>query len=166
MMSRRETFPVFLHGHWHKPELPATFTNCMRICELYITRNSNPYGRELFYSAVSEEGARFMHHLSTASKEEISASLAIQAVYVLLGAFEDHTPQPQANCTPELVARDCDVDLMTFLARQCFESDRYRPFDTDLMDDPDQTWEEFIYAESRRRYVVLVLRIELSSLSS
>ncbi|KAJ3564347.1 hypothetical protein NPX13_g7876 [Xylaria arbuscula] len=151
MMSRRETFPCFLYGQWHKPELPVTFTNCMRICELYIARNSNPYGREVFYSAVREEGRRFMQELPTARKEEIATSLAIQIMYLLLGALEDHTPQPQASFTPELFVREGDIDLVTFFARSCFESDRYQPFDTDLLDNPDQTWEEFIYAESRRR---------------
>ncbi|KAI1424422.1 hypothetical protein F5Y12DRAFT_785398 [Xylaria sp. FL1777] len=149
MMSRQETFPIFLHGQWHRSELPVTFTNCMRVCELYVARNMYSCGRELFYSAMSEEAARFLHQLPTASKEELSHNLSVQAMYVLMAVFEDQTPE--ANCTPELAARKCDIDIMTTIARQSFESDAYGPFNIDKFDDPEETWEEFIYAESRRR---------------
>ncbi|KAI0434623.1 hypothetical protein F5Y09DRAFT_296033 [Xylaria sp. FL1042] len=149
MMSRRETFPVFLHGQWHLPELPVTYTNCMRISELYIARNTDPHGRALFYSAMSQEAGRFLYQLSTASKEDLAASLAAMAMYVLMAVFEDQPPQ--ANSTTELVVRKCDIDIMTSIARQSFESDAYGPFNIDSIGDPDETWEEFIYAESRRR---------------
>ncbi|KAI0903071.1 hypothetical protein F4823DRAFT_324077 [Ustulina deusta] len=149
MMSRRETFPIFLHGQWHRHELPITFINCMRICELYIARNTCTGGRELFYSAMSEEAARFMHQLPTASKEELAASLSMQSMYILMAVFENQTPQ--ANYTPELAARNYDVEIMTNIARQSFQRDSYGPFNIDKIGDPDETWEEFIYAESRRR---------------
>ncbi|KAI0525588.1 hypothetical protein F5B22DRAFT_350496 [Xylaria bambusicola] len=149
MMSRRENFPMFIHGQWHEPEVPVTITNCMRICELYIARNTSPHGRELFYTAVSEEAARFAHHLFTSSREDTANMLSVQSLYTTMAVFEDY--RPQASCTPDLVVRECDVSLMTSLARQCFNSDNYEPFDVDKNDDPDQTWEQFIYAESRRR---------------
>lgn len=41
MMSRRETFPVFIHGQWHQPELPTTLANCMRISQLFLA--STPF---------------------------------------------------------------------------------------------------------------------------
>ncbi|KAI1308890.1 hypothetical protein F5Y03DRAFT_84984 [Xylaria venustula] len=149
MMSRRETFPVFLHGQWHQPELPVTYTNCIRICELYVARGLCPRGRELFYAAMGEETARFAHRLPTAEKEELSASLAMMAMYVLMAVFEDQTPQTHSSV--ELKVRECDIDIMTNIARRSFESDAYGPFNIDKIDDPGETWEEFIYAESRRR---------------
>ncbi|KAK5627101.1 hypothetical protein RRF57_002816 [Xylaria bambusicola] len=149
MMSRRENFPTFLHRQWHKPEVPITITNCMRICELYIARNTNPHGRELFYTALSEEGARFAHQLFASSREDIADMLMIQSLYATMAVFDDY--RTQGSCMPDLMVRECDMNLLISLSRQCFRSDNYEPFDVDKNDDLDQTWEQFIYAESRRR---------------
>ncbi|KAF2966808.1 hypothetical protein GQX73_g6760 [Xylaria multiplex] len=156
MMTRRENFPIFIYGQWHKPELPITLTNCVRICRIYLTRNTTPGGRELFYTAISEEATRLMNQLSTATKEELGICLAVQGIYVILIVLETHITQP--DFIPELVVRRCDIDVMTHIARQCFEYDAYSPFDTDTIDNPNETWEEFIYAESRRRYAVFLSR--------
>jgi hypothetical protein len=34
MMTRRETFPAFIHGHWHMSELPDALVKCMSISQL------------------------------------------------------------------------------------------------------------------------------------
>lgn len=40
MMLRRQTFPPFIHAHWHLPSLPETLANCMSIAQLFATRTT------------------------------------------------------------------------------------------------------------------------------
>ncbi|KAI0552643.1 hypothetical protein F4679DRAFT_75537 [Xylaria curta] len=149
MMSRRETFPVYIHGHWHEPELPTIFANCAHIAQLWLTRTASPQDRELFYSAMDEEAKRLMSRVGTATKEELVAALAIQNVYTIFVVLDNEIPQE--NLIPELEVRKSDVYRVTNIARQAFVSDAYDPFDIDKIGDPNETWEEFIYGESRRR---------------
>ncbi|KAI1753354.1 hypothetical protein F4782DRAFT_91636 [Xylaria castorea] len=149
MMSRRENFPVFIHGNWHEPELPTIIANCVHISQLWLARNVSERDRELFYSTMEEETTRLMSQIRTATKEELTASLAIQNIYTMFVVLDSETPQ--ANLIPELEVRKCDVYRVTNTARQCFVSDAYDPFDIDKIGDPNETWEEFIYGESRRR---------------
>ncbi|KAI0457051.1 hypothetical protein F5B21DRAFT_108211 [Xylaria acuta] len=152
MMSRRETFPAFIHGHWHEPELPTIFANGAHISQLWLARSASPRDRELFYFAMEEESTRLMGRLETSAKEELIACLAMQNVYTLLVVLDHETPQ--ANLLPELEVRKCNIDRITSTARQCFVSDAYDPFNIDKIGDPNETWEEFIYAESRRRCAI------------
>lgn len=149
MMSRRETFPAFIHGQWHKPELPTTFANCMRISQLFLARSTTPRGRELFYSALSEERTRLKYHFPTTTKQELVMRLAVHKMYALMATFDNETVT--ANLVPELEASRYDIGWVSDTARECFASDSYVPFDIDTIDDPNETWEEFIYAEARRR---------------
>ncbi|KAI0491119.1 hypothetical protein F4859DRAFT_508909 [Xylaria cf. heliscus] len=149
MLSRRWTFPAFIHGQWHEPELPIKFANCSHISQLWLVRNTNPQGREIFYSAMEEESTRLMFQLENSTKEELTGRLALQNIYALLAVIDSETPQ--ANFVPELEVRKRDIDRVTRTARQCFALDAYAPFDIDTIGDPNETWEEFIYAESRRR---------------
>ncbi|KAI0197292.1 hypothetical protein EV127DRAFT_7328 [Xylaria flabelliformis] len=152
MMSRRETLPDFVHGYWHEPELPTIYANCVHISRLWLNRTASPRDRELFYSAMDEESSRLMSRAGTANKEELTASLAIQNAYTVFVVLDNEVPQEDA--VPELEVRMSDVYRVTNIARQCFVSDAYDPFDIDKIGDPNETWEEFIYAESRRRCAI------------
>jgi hypothetical protein len=151
MMSRRETLPVFIHGHWSDPELPEIFANCQSLSQLFIDRHLSPRGREIFYLALSKETARLTRQLPTASKMERVNSLQGLVFYTLFAVFDQDTTR--TNYMPEIQVQKCDVDRVTCAARLCFEADAYAPFDIDKIGDPNETWEEFIYSESRRRYV-------------
>ncbi|KAI0108667.1 hypothetical protein GGR51DRAFT_558980 [Nemania sp. FL0031] len=147
MLSRRETFPVFIHGQWHQPKIPTPLANCMRITQLFLARNASPQGRELFYSTMSEERARVTQQSST--KQELLIRLTLNNIFLLLTVFDQETPQ--ATLVPYLEAQGNDIDNITSSAHKCFASDAYKPFDIDGIGNPNETWEEFIYAESRRR---------------
>ncbi|KAJ2981165.1 hypothetical protein NUW58_g6756 [Xylaria curta] len=149
MMSRRETFPLFVHGQWHEPDLPEIFANCVHVSRLWLTRNASPQDRELFESTIEGEKERLINQISTATQQELIASLTMQNIYTLFTVLENDASQ--GTFMPELEARMCDIDRMTYIARQCFACDAYGPFDIDTIGNPNETWEEFIYAESRRR---------------
>ncbi|KAI1130926.1 hypothetical protein F5Y10DRAFT_234653 [Nemania abortiva] len=149
MVTRRETFPVFIHGQWHQPKLPTTLTNCMRISQLFLERNASLKGRDAFHSALSKERARIDQQPSMGIRQELLVRLTVCNVYTLLSVFDRE--MPQATLVPQLEAQRLDVDCITNAARECFAFDAYQPFDIDKIGNPSETWEEFIYAESRRR---------------
>ncbi|KAI0401292.1 hypothetical protein F4802DRAFT_580785 [Xylaria palmicola] len=153
-LSRRETFPPFVHGQWHVPELPETLANCVRISQLWLVKNNSPRDTERFHLALSEEKRRLMHQLSTATRQELAASIVVQNAYLVFAALENDLPQAgDALCGTEMYRED--IEWITSTARQCFAYDHYGPFNIDNLGDPNETWEEFIYAESRRRCALL-----------
>lgn len=79
--------------------------------------------------------------------------LAAHKMYALMTAFDNETVS--ANLVPELEANRHDIGWVANTAHECFASDGYGPFDIDSIGDPNETWEEFIYAEARRRYANL-----------
>ncbi|KAI8623806.1 hypothetical protein F5Y19DRAFT_347127 [Xylariaceae sp. FL1651] len=150
MMRRRETFPAFIHGHFHVPRLPETILNCQRISQLYVDKDKSPLDRKAFDSAQNKEIARLMRQLPAPSQQECLAGLQAQLVYNLASAF-DVDDTVQANSVPAIQSERLGDNLVTGYARECFHSDNYVPFDVDKIGNPDETWEDFIYAESRRR---------------
>lgn len=81
--------------------------------------------------------------------------LAVHKMYALMATFDNETVT--ANLVPELEASRYDIGWVSDTARECFASDSYVPFDIDTIDDPNETWEEFIYAEARRRYATCLI---------
>lgn len=57
MMMRRQTFPPFIHAHWHMSELPETLANCMSIAQIYSTRT--PETRPFLWRMIGVELQRF-----------------------------------------------------------------------------------------------------------
>ena len=59
MMLRRETFPPFIHPHWHRhsaPALPWPLANCMGIANIFISRSTET--APFLWSAVQKESQR------------------------------------------------------------------------------------------------------------
>jgi hypothetical protein len=161
MLSRRETFPIFVHGHWHQRELPDTLVNCMRISQLYIAGGVSPHDRAIYHSTLAEETTRLTRQMPTATTQELLATLEAQIIYTVFGAMENDATQ--ASYIPGLRAEKSDMDRVIRTARQLFQNDAYAPFNIDSIGDPNETWEDFIYAESRRRYEAFQAPAYLSS---
>ncbi|KAI0194628.1 hypothetical protein F4808DRAFT_441176 [Astrocystis sublimbata] len=149
MMSRRETFPVFIHGYWHEPNVPMNIANCAQVSQLWLARTGSVQGRAVFHAAMEEETTRLMTRIHIASKQELASCLAMQNFYALIVALESE--MPQSTLIPEMEVHKNNIDRVTETAHQCFARDCYDPFDIDKIGDPNETWEEFIYSESRRR---------------
>ncbi|KAI0398146.1 hypothetical protein F5Y17DRAFT_215760 [Xylariaceae sp. FL0594] len=149
MMTRRETFPVFIHGHWHMTELPEAIVKCMSISQLYIKRGGSRSSHAIYRSTLDEEISRALRLVPNLTGLDLLATFETQVVYALLSALEDDRPDEES--LPELSVESRHVDRATRIGRVCFEQDGYAPFDIDRVCDPSETWEQFIYAESRRR---------------
>jgi hypothetical protein len=61
MMLRRETFPPFIHPHWHRqwaPALPEPLSSCMSIAHMFAFRNEET--RPFIWRTVKAEDERFL----------------------------------------------------------------------------------------------------------
>lgn len=76
-MLRRQTFPPFIHAHWHSPTLPEELASCVSISQLFSTRTSET--RSFLWRTVEAEEQRFRDKVSTStSPHYFPASLLIR----------------------------------------------------------------------------------------
>lgn len=122
-----------------------TLASCVCISHLYIVTDQkpeNPLCAQIYQSALTKEISRLAGQLdTTVTQQDLLSNLSAQIFYSLLG----------------IAKTDMTVDLGTLertgrTALRLHKLDGYAAFNTDRLDDPNETWEEFIYAESRRRY--------------
>jgi hypothetical protein len=118
-----------------------------------VNRGSSQQDSGSYKYILSEETSRLMRLGPDLTSFNLLAAFEAQVVYTLLSALEDDTPN--SNPIPNLQVQKCQMDRTTRFARICFNQDSYAPFDIDKVCDPAETWEQFIYNESRRRYGVL-----------
>jgi hypothetical protein len=62
MMLRRQTFPPFIHPHWHDKRLPDTLATCMSIAQLFAART--PETEPFLWRTISAEEKRFREKVS------------------------------------------------------------------------------------------------------
>lgn len=72
MMLRRQTFPPFIHAHWHLPSLPETLANCMSIAQLFATRTTET--RPFLWRTIGIEVKRLQDEVYS-SKHQFSKVL-------------------------------------------------------------------------------------------
>jgi hypothetical protein len=65
MMLRRQTFPPFIHPHWHLKTLPETLGNCMSIGQLFAART--PETQSFLWRMVAAEEGRFREKVKMTS---------------------------------------------------------------------------------------------------
>jgi hypothetical protein len=57
MMLRRQTFPPFIHGQWHRSAMPEEIANCMSIAQIFTARTSETRG--FLWRTIAAEMRRF-----------------------------------------------------------------------------------------------------------
>jgi hypothetical protein len=69
MMLRRQTFPPFIHPHWHMERLPENLVNCMSIAQLFVTRTleNSPF----LWRTIDNEVSRFKNEVRDMEKSNI-----------------------------------------------------------------------------------------------
>lgn len=58
MMTRRHTFPPFIHPHWHESSVPEILASCMSIAQLFVART--PDTRGFLWRAIEAEEQRLL----------------------------------------------------------------------------------------------------------
>ncbi|KAI1262115.1 hypothetical protein F5Y18DRAFT_160438 [Xylariaceae sp. FL1019] len=146
-MTSMETLPRFFHRQSMETNLPGPVSTCMQISRLFLHRNTSPHDRATYLSALNEELARLIHTRPTASQTDLMAGLQVIQIYATMTALDSEALR--TNQAPEL-GDEYPYYLMLY-NRQLFTYDSYRAFDIDSIGQDNETWEEFIYAETRRR---------------
>ncbi|KAI1080672.1 hypothetical protein F5B20DRAFT_90544 [Whalleya microplaca] len=149
MMTRRETLPWFIHGHWNKSEPPRSIAFCIEMANKYVNHEGDT--AKSIWPFVNEENRRFLRELEGYSGEgDRLASMQAQMMYMVMFALENKDKYP----VPEVQLQM----LMTF-ELYCKKLHNHpawhtQPFARDEISEPSVTWEDWIHAETRRRSAI------------
>ncbi|KAI1070404.1 hypothetical protein LB507_010310 [Fusarium sp. FIESC RH6] len=140
MMLRRQTFPPFIHPHWHQKHLPETLGNCMSIARLFAARTAET--ESFLWKMISAEEERFRDKLYTCSPYQVHLCLQAMIVYMIMAMGDNKDCVSRLFETTELIgSRFLDLE------------GSYSTTESSIV------WEDWIFAESRRRMSCLWLII-------
>ncbi|KAF4503590.1 short chain dehydrogenase family [Fusarium agapanthi] len=147
MMLRRQTFPPFIHPHWHLETLPETLGNCISVSQLFATRT--PETRPFLWRMVAAEEERFRGKLHTFSPREMHLCLEVMIIYMMMSMSE---PDSGSNERTSRLFETAELIGSRFL-------ELAGNYSTSELSEPNLTWQDWIFAESRRRMSCLWLII-------
>lgn len=139
-MRRRETFPPFIHPHWHMSSLPEPLAVCMHISQMYALQNKEL--RPFIWRSILAEQRRAVQRLDALTDRELLAEMQVGMVYLIMRLVDGI-----------LSDLDWTTEMMNIQRKLCmrFYENNGRQFFVSEQDHPSATWEDWIYAESRRR---------------
>ncbi|KAL7910420.1 hypothetical protein GGI35DRAFT_366288 [Trichoderma velutinum] len=143
MMMRRQTFPPFIHAHWHMSELPETIANCMSIAQIYATRT--PETRPFLWRMIGAELHRFQGEAETASIYSLQHSLQAIMQFIIMAITDQDSIA--LDWAPKLIET---FHILCVRTRGLLGGDCFTYFGESI---PEATWEEWIFAETRRRII-------------
>ncbi|KAK9321096.1 hypothetical protein V1517DRAFT_327446 [Lipomyces orientalis] len=140
MMLRRQTFPPFIHGQWHRSVMPEEIANCMSIAQIFAARTSETRG--FLWRTIAAEAQRFKDRLDAYSAQEILTAAQALLIYMIMAIIDqdEHTSERGANL----------IGTFKLLSIR-FKNLLNGPFAEPDHTHPSATWEDWIFAESRRR---------------
>ncbi|KAJ9156128.1 hypothetical protein NKR23_g1121 [Pleurostoma richardsiae] len=140
-MQRRQTFPPFIHQHWHTATLPEQLATCMSISQLFVARTTET--RPFLWRSIYGEAQRFRDELDTYSKYDIMVALQALVIYTIMAVVDQdiETLDRYARLTGTF-------RVMTMKLLQLLDG---APFAEHEWANPSAQWEDWIFAESRRR---------------
>ncbi|KAH8690511.1 hypothetical protein BGW36DRAFT_388879 [Talaromyces proteolyticus] len=154
MMLRRETFPPFIHGHWHRsskePSLPKPLINCMALAQVFISHNLDT--RSFLWHSIRMELRSSVEKTDQQqlSKPYLLGSIQSQLIYMMMRVIDGSQTEPDLN-----------MEMLVTWQGLCesFKKLCKQPFCQDERVNPSQNWEDWVFAESRRRTVIVWLVI-------
>ncbi|KAH8596289.1 hypothetical protein B0O99DRAFT_620021 [Bisporella sp. PMI_857] len=152
MMLRRETLPCFIHGHWYRPTnntdptLPEPLVNCMGIAQVFASQN--PDSMPFLWRTVKMEQRSFLEKQkqNQFTKNELLAAVQAQIMYIIMRVIGNSKLEKDLNLEL-LVTHQILCDSFRKLCNE--------PFCQDERLYPSSSWEAWIFAESRRRTVLV-----------
>lgn len=139
-MLRRETFPPFIHPHWQLSVIPEPLAVCMHLAEAYSSGASGI--QDFVRRSILTEQRRAVQRLDLLSNQDLLACVQAGIVYLTMrlvdGVMHD------LDWTHEMLA------IQNVLCTRFLENNNFR-FCNSEQTHPSSTWEDWIYAESRRR---------------
>ncbi|CAI6088015.1 unnamed protein product [Clonostachys chloroleuca] len=154
MMLRRETFPPFIHGHWHGTEsdsagsLPKPLVSCMGLAQVFASHNVDT--RPFLWEKIREEqrSSADKAYRRQFSKHDHLAAIQTLLIYIMMRVMD---------CSKT----DLDLNLELLITYQglCdnFKDVCKEPFYQHERACLSSSWEDWVFAESRRRTAVVWL---------
>ncbi|KAK7990522.1 hypothetical protein PG990_014802 [Apiospora arundinis] len=158
MMLRRETFPPFIHAHWHRslhtnatePALPTPLMGCMGIAQVFASPNLET--RPFLWRSIQTEQRSALEKSKQRllSKQELLATIQAQLIYIMMRVIDKSPTTPGMN-----------HEMLVIYQSLCesFKDLCNQPFFQDERQYPSSYWEDWVFSESRRRTVVVWLLI-------
>jgi hypothetical protein len=116
MMTRRETFPPFVHAHSpagdtedHESKLPEHLINCMGIAQLFTVCNDDT--RVFLWSAIREEMRGFNNRKNLFNKYDALSALQATLLYLIMRAGCDAPQQSREDYEMLLTYQVCAKKL-------------------------------------------------------
>lgn len=147
-MLRRATFPPFIHPHSHRSTLPESLTICTKIAQMFTTRTAET--SPFIWRTILSEQRRTISTLDSMSKPELLAAIQAGMVYLIMRVVDGSgtSPSTSPSASPEW---NQEMALSQTLLCDRFLSLCSNQFCEDELSNPSLTWEDWIFAESRRR---------------
>ncbi|WAO96876.1 Zn(2)-C6 fungal-type domain-containing protein [Fusarium falciforme] len=139
MMLRRKTFPPFIHPQWHEPCLPEALANCMSIAQLFAART--PETRAFLWRTINTEEQRFRENYMSFSAREIQMAVQSLMIYMIMAIIDQDEQTKQRGTGLLDTVETLSSRFLTFVGSYS-QTERA---------EPSLTWEDWIFAESRRR---------------
>ncbi|CAI6100967.1 unnamed protein product [Clonostachys chloroleuca] len=141
MMLRRQTFPPFIHPHWHTEKLPENLVNCMSIAQLFVTRT--PENSSFLWRTIDNEVSRFKNEAYEMDARVVQTAAQAILIYLIMLAVDE---AEDMSCRG---VRLLEVfQILSFRTRDLCSGIFLAPPECTH---PSPSWEEWIFAESRRR---------------
>ncbi|KAL3601701.1 hypothetical protein FPOAC2_05972 [Fusarium poae] len=147
MMLRRQTFPPFIHPQWHQQILPDTLGNCMGIAQLFASRTAET--GPFLWKMINAEQNRLRDKLCTFTPWEVHMCLQVMIIYMIMAMSDSNTDNKERIRT---LFETVELIGSRFL-------NLTGSYSSSEMTEPSTTWEDWIFAESRRRMCCLWLII-------
>ncbi|CAH0058202.1 unnamed protein product [Clonostachys solani] len=141
MMLRRQTFPPFIHPHWHTEKLPENLVNCMSIAQLFVTRT--PENSHFLWRTIDNEVSRFKNEANEMDVRVVQTAAQATLIYLIMLAV-DEAEDMSIRGTRLLEV----FQILSFRTRDLCGGRFLAPPECTH---PSLSWEEWIFSESRRR---------------
>lgn len=139
-MLRRNTLPPFIHPHWHLLDMPEPLAVCMELAQLFSRRT--PATSEFLWRTILAESRRVIEQIPLLSNEDLLAATQAGMVYVIMRVVDGPMQSPEWN------------QEMTFYQNvlcNAFLEKHDGNFCESEAENPSTNWQDWIFAESRRR---------------
>ncbi|KAK2036615.1 hypothetical protein LZ31DRAFT_219115 [Colletotrichum somersetense] len=143
MMTRRSSFPPFIHHYQDKSHIPEPLVNCMSIAVLYVARNNDT--RPFLWKTIREEQDRNLRHMQNYTKHEVFAALQAELIYIIMRVVDGEVIS--------LTTENREYNMEMLLAYVAFWKQFMVTTDTPCIVDSrvSVSWEDWILNESRTR---------------
>ncbi|KAH8674627.1 hypothetical protein BGZ60DRAFT_404421 [Tricladium varicosporioides] len=146
MVLRKETFPPLIHSHnallppSNNACLPAPLAICMSIAQIFASRT--PETQDFLWSTIRSEQQRLADQIQNLSGRDAFAAVQASSIYVIMRVV-DGACQTQEQ----------DLQMLLHFQDLCegFKCIFHEPFSLTEDEKPSSNWDDWVFAESRRR---------------